>query len=208
AQHEPARMGPGAAHEPELGERERADRALGVARHPDRRVRRDRRMHRARQERFRRARDLERELQDLRARQRPRFRVEVAHDGEAIDDGGQLQRAEGGHQALTAGAPLAGLLSAKAGITSLANSRRLASTSACGMISIAFIRKLTRSTPTASQRLSACITRCGPPNASPSPACSVASGPVVWRRSWGRRPSDWYERLGNASRAEMSCEAR
>jgi hypothetical protein len=58
-------MRPGARHEPELREQERADRTFGIARHPDRPVQQNRRMHGARQQRLGRARHLERELEDF-----------------------------------------------------------------------------------------------------------------------------------------------
>ena len=65
-----------------------------------------------------------------------------------------LELAEERHQALF---PL------NAGMTSFPKSLRLVSTSACGIVSAVLIRKLTRSTPHASQRLSARVTRSGPP---------------------------------------------
>jgi len=34
---------------------------------------------------------------------------------------------------------------------------------------------------------------------------TLASGPVAWRRSWGSRPSDGYDRPGKTSRTDVSC---
>src|SRR5262249_41342404 len=154
---------------------------------------------RTRQERAAAVRDLARELEDLGLRQLPRLGVEIPHLRQVSRDRCQLELAEERHQ---------DLLPLKAGMTSFPKSLRLASTSACGIASAVLIRKLTRSTPHASQRLSARVTRSGPPRQRPSPACSEASGPVAWRRSCGKRPSDGYDLDGYVSRTDMSCAAR
>ena len=101
-------------------------------------------MHRAGQERARALADLEGELQDLGARQRPRLRVEAGDAGQPRGDRLEGELAEDGHQRSPAAA---GFDPAKAGITSRAKRRRLSSTSAWGITSCAFSRKFTRSTP-------------------------------------------------------------
>src|SRR5258708_4822960 len=152
-------MRPGPVADAERRQGERADRAFGVARHGDQCISRYRRMQRARQQRLGIAWHFESELQDFRLWQLPGFGIEVAHDRQSGRDWCQIEGPEERHQATFAAArPL------KAGMTSRANSLRLARTSVCGIASWAFSRKLTRSTPTSSQRLITRVTRSGPPS--------------------------------------------
>src|SRR5439155_8818815 len=123
-------------------------------------------------------------LDDLGLRDLPRLGVEVAESRQRRRDRVELELTEERHQSFR---PL------NAGMTSRPKSRRLASTSVCGIISAVLTRKFTRSTPTDSHRFSARVTRSGPPRHRPSPACSPLSGPVACRRSCGRSPSDGYD---------------
>src|SRR5438105_11016944 len=178
AQHITARMNARTRHQSHLGQAEGPDRALRIARHHERDVFGYRRVERPRQEHAGAVGDLARELEDLGLRQLPRLGVEILHRRQPARDRREIELAEDGHQDLP---PL------NAGMTSRPKSRRLASTSACGIVSAVLTRKLTRSTPHASQRLSARVMRSGPPRQSPSPACSEAPGPAAWRRTSGRR---------------------
>jgi hypothetical protein len=139
---------------------------------------------RARQEHAAAVGDLARELEDLGLRQLPRLGVEVLHHRQPAGDRRELELAEERHQDFSpcqrghdfaAEEPKArqhvGLRDRLRGVD----------------------QEVDAIDPHASQRLSAARDALGPPRTEPLARLLRASGPVAWRRSCGRRPSDGYD---------------